>query len=95
MKANYTFRTSGEGVEEALIVQFGIKWMKATTDALQDKKEEDEDPSQVTNLFLKSDSRCSIALFKGIVHQFFFYCSNLIFWIVMGCGIADFGRRGL
>ena len=32
---------------------------------------------------------------KGIVHQFFFRCSNLIFWIVMGCGIADFVRRGL
>ena len=32
---------------------------------------------------------------KGIVHHFFFYRSNLIFWIVMGCGIADFGRRGL
>ena len=32
---------------------------------------------------------------KGIVHQFFFRCSNLIFWIVMGCGKADFGRRGL
>ena len=29
---------------------------------------------------------------KGIVHQFFFY---LIFWTVMGCGIADFGQRGL
>ena len=27
---------------------------------------------------------------KGIVHNFF-YRSNLIFWIVMGCGIADFG----
>ena len=40
-------RTSGEGVEETLIVQFGQKWMKSTTDALQDKKEEDEDPSQV------------------------------------------------
>ena len=34
-------------------------------------------------------------LFKGIVHNFFVYRSNLIFWIVMGCGIADFGRRGL
>ena len=33
-------------------------------------------------------------LFKGIVHQFFFYRSHLIYWIVMGCGIADFGRRG-
>ena len=32
---------------------------------------------------------------KGIVHNFFVYRSNLIFWIVMGCGIADFGRRGL
>ena len=26
---------------------------------------------------------------KGIVHQFVFYCSNLIFWIVMGCGIKN------
>ena len=34
-------------------------------------------------------------IFKGIVHNFFFYRSNLIFWIVMGCGIADLGRRGL
>ena len=31
-----------------MIIEFGIKWMKATTDALQDKKEEDEDPNQVT-----------------------------------------------
>ena len=29
---------------------------------------------------------------KGIVHQFFVYC---IFWIVMGRGKADFGRKGL
>ena len=34
-------------------------------------------------------------ILKGIVHNFFFYRSNLIFWIVMGCGIADLGRRGL
>ena len=47
VKPNCIFRTSGEGVEDTLIVQFGIKWMKATTDALQDKKEEDDDPSQV------------------------------------------------
>ena len=26
---------------------------------------------------------------KRIVHQFVFYCSNLIFWIVMGCGIKN------
>ena len=32
---------------------------------------------------------------KGILHQKIFYCLNLIFWIVMGCGIAHFGRRGL
>ena len=32
---------------------------------------------------------------KGILHQKIFYCLNLIFWIVMGCGIARFGRRGL
>ena len=33
--------------------------------------------------------------FKGILHQKIFYRLNLIFWIVMGCGIADFDRRGL
>ena len=33
--------------------------------------------------------------FKGILHQKIFYRPNLIFWIVMGCGIARFGRRGL
>ena len=32
---------------------------------------------------------------KGILHQKNFYRLNLIFWIVMGCGIADFDRRGL
>ena len=36
-----------------------------------------------------------VQIVKGIVHQFFFYRSNLIFWIVMGCGIGDFARRGL
>ena len=30
----------------------------------------------------------------GIVHIFFIFGQN-IFWIVMRCGIADFGRRGL
>ena len=33
--------------------------------------------------------------FKGIVPQKMFLRLNLIFWIVMGCGIAIFGRRGL
>ena len=33
--------------------------------------------------------------FKGILHQKIFYRLNLIFWIVMGCGIARFGRKGL
>ena len=32
---------------------------------------------------------------KGILQQKNFYRLNLIFWIVMGCGIARFGRRGL
>ena len=32
---------------------------------------------------------------KGILHQKNFYRLNLIFWIVMGCGIIRFGRRGL
>ena len=35
------------------------------------------------------------ALVKGIVHQFFFYGSNLIFSIIMECGRADFGQRDL
>ena len=34
-------------------------------------------------------------ILKGILHQKNFYRLNLIFWIVMGCGIARFGRRGL
>ena len=32
---------------------------------------------------------------KGILHQKIFFRLNLIFWIVMGCGIVRFGRRGL
>ena len=32
---------------------------------------------------------------KGILYQKIFYRLNLIFWIVMGCGIARFGQRGL
>ena len=39
-----------------------------------------------------SDSHLSI---KGILHQKIFYRLNLIFWIVMGCGKAGFGQRGL
>ena len=31
---------------------------------------------------------------KGILHQKIFYRLNLIFWIVMGRGIADFDQRG-
>ena len=37
---------------------------------------------------------CNLFL-KGILHQKIFYRLNLIFWIVMGCGIARFSRRGL
>ena len=36
-----------------------------------------------------------ISHLKGILHQKIFYCLNLIFWIIMGCGIARFGRKGL
>ena len=39
------------------------------------------------------DWRCDI---KGIVHNFLFSVrTHILKWIVMGCGIADFGRRGL
>ena len=43
----------------------------------------------------KSASSNAEKEFKGILHQKIFYRLNLIFWIVMGCGIARFGRRGL
>ena len=33
-------------------------------------------------------------LLKGILPQKNFYRPNLIFWIVMGCGRARFGRKG-
>ena len=39
--------------------------------------------------------RVIIIIFKGILHQKNFYRLNIILWIVMGCGIARFGRRGL
>ena len=32
---------------------------------------------------------------KGIVPLKKIFRLNLIFWIVMGCGLAGFGRRGL
>ena len=37
----------------------------------------------------------TLIILKGILHQKIFYRLNLIFWIVMGCSIARFGRRGL
>ena len=36
-----------------------------------------------------------ILAIKGIHHQKIFYRLNFIFWIVMGCGVARFGRKGL
>ena len=44
---------------------------------------------------LEEVQRASGQVVKGILHQKNFYRLNLIFWIVMGCGIASFGRRGL
>ena len=46
-------------------------------------------------LFFNVNNQITICLLKGILHQKIFYRLNLIFWIVMGCGIARFGRRGL
>ena len=37
--------------------------------------------------------QCDFASVKGILHQKNFYCLNLIFWKIMGCGIARFGRN--
>ena len=39
--------------------------------------------------------RATLIPVKGILHQKNFYRLNLIFWIVMGCGIARFSWRGL
>ena len=35
------------------------------------------------------------SFFSKVLLTNFFYRSYLIFWIVMGCGIAGFGQRGL
>ena len=40
-------------------------------------------------------NRAYLAGLKGILHQKIFFRLNLIFWIVMGWGIARFGRRSL
>ena len=42
-----------------------------------------------------SVEECEEESVKGILPRKNFYCPNLIFWIVMGCGIAGFGLRGL
>ena len=44
---------------------------------------------------MKQVDESDYVLVKGILQQKIFYRLNLIFWIVMGCGIARFGRRGL
>jgi len=41
------FMTSAVDVEEDQIIRFGQQWMKLTTDALQDKKEGEDDPNQL------------------------------------------------
>ena len=38
-------------------------------------------------------SACVSIIFKGIVPHVFFDQSNLIFWIVIGCGITRFGKK--
>ena len=55
-------------------------------------------PTQVVcnqNSILPFQMKREKLVFKGILHQKIFYCLNLIFWIIMGCGIARFGRKGL
>ena len=42
----------------------------------------------------RTSQSCKNQSLKGLF-TIFFYRSKLIFWVVMGCGIADFGRRGL
>ena len=55
-------------------------------------KEENMQIKVTTALLTK---KTEIIPLKGILHQKIFYRLNLIFWIVMGCGIARFGRKGL
>ena len=64
-------------------------WLKSSKSRLDQEKH----PFDLTLLDGKNIfSR--VQRLKGILHQKFFYRLNLIFWIVMGCGIADLGRRG-
>ena len=43
----------------------------------------------------KTKTMSTQTIYKGILHQKIFYRLNLIFWIVMGCGIAaHLGFRG-
>ncbi len=44
---------------------------------------------------LSNESKAKKKRLKGLFTIFFYFRSELIFWIVMGCGIADFGRRAL
>ena len=39
--------------------------------------------------------KSSLEIIKGSSTKKNFYCLNLIFLVIMGCGIARFGRRGL
>ena len=45
-------------------------------------------------VFCLSVQSLSFLVIKGILPQKKFFRPNLIFWIVMGCGKACFGRKG-
>ena len=86
----YTFKANSGSYDRTALLLEGTSF-RSMAEALPMVKK------MVTNL-VESGSKVSrwvLTSFKGIVHNFFVYRSNLIFWIVMGCGIADFGRRGL
>ena len=67
-------------------------WTKVIKrDAGEDSEETVLLPQRKQFTIINSDKK----QFKGILHQKIFYCLNLIFCIIMGCGIARFGRRCL
>ena len=50
--------------------------------------------ANIAQLFETCQWKFSIQYLKGDYPPKLFYRPNLIFWIVMGCGKAHFGRKG-
>ena len=71
-----------------------LRWWSTFTINDSDDDDDDDDRDAKSNLnstdakFAPQKLASNLPFFKGILHQKIFYRLNLIFWIVMGCGIA-------